>query len=685
MRLPRWPFLNKVFLQKIPLSLYVLVPVVFVFVLTMAVSSIQSYQTSAEFVESFLESQTTVISDSITRQLDDFFSQAIKNTQINKELIETGAIDANNHQDLATHFLAQIKHTPYLTYISMGFENGEYIGASRQIATGEINLYTSLEEDEFILSRFSVNSNNTKGTLIEEKEPYKATTRGWYKTGKEAGDATWYPVYKYVGQDGLGVGISSPVYNTANQSLIGVITSDLALFQISEFLNQMTIGDDDIAFIADPQGNLLASSSKEPVYAENGEDYKRFTIADFPDLRIQGASKFLKPSTNQSSNNGNHHIIEMGKKSYFLDYQIYTDSLGQELIVGVILSANKLKNQYTKALVIRIIISIGFLLLVGVIMVVVLHRLVLPPVQRLVDAQERVRQRDYTVRVSESQIRELNILTQGFNEAVEALGNYEKIEKLVFAQEKMATLGGLVSGITHEINTPLGMAVTISSFIEKTHLDLMAQIENGTLSQIDFLEQCKETGEDLVILQSNLHRAVELIKSFKGFAVGQSHELEIQFNMHELVKNIILSLKHEYKQKGHQIELICPMDLEVIGYPGAITQILTNLIMNSIIHGFRGNVSGIITISISTIVSETVAETTVVKSILIQYHDNGNGMTEEVLKQIFTPFFTTNRENGGTGIGMNIIRTLVTEQLKGAITVDSRPQEGVDFEIVIPQ
>lgn len=681
MRLPQWPFLNKVFLQKIPLSLYVLVPVVFVFVLTMTVSSIQSYQTSAEFVESFLESQTTVISDSITRQLDDFFSQAIKNTQINKELIETGAMDANNHQDLAAHFLAQIKHTPYLTYISMGFENGEYIGASRQIATGEINLYTSLKAEGFIMNRFNVTSTNTRGALIEEKEPYKATTRGWYKTGKEAGNATWYPVYKYIGQDGLGVGISSPIYEGATNKIIGVIASDLALFRISEFLNQITIGDDDIAFIADPEGTLLATSSKEPVYAENGEDYKRFTIADFPDLRIQGANEFF----NKSLNNSNHHIIEMGKKSYFLDYQIYTDSLGQELMVGVILSANKLKNQYTNALVIRIIISIGFLLLVGVIMVVVLHRLVLPPVQRLVDAQGRVRQRDYTVRVSESQIRELNILTQGFNEAVEALGNYEKIEKLVFAQEKMATLGGLVSGITHEINTPLGMAVTISSFIEKTHLDLMAQIENGTLSQIDFLAQCKETGEDLIILQSNLSRAVELIKSFKGFAVGQSHELEIQFNMHELVKNIILSLKHEYKQKGHQIELTCPLDLEVVGYPGAITQILTNLIMNSIIHGFRGKVSGIITISISTLVSETIAETTAGKSILIHYHDNGNGMTEEVLKQMFTPFFTTNREEGGTGIGMNIIKTIIIEQLKGTIAVKSRPQEGVDFEIVIPQ
>lgn len=678
---------DNVFHHKKPLQIVVLLPVVLVFTLTMAVSSVQSYRTSEKFVKDYLESQTTVLSDSITRQLDDFFSQAIQNTQINTELIKTQAIDTSDREDLAAHFLAQIKNTPYLTYISMGFENGEYIGASRQIATGEINLYTSLEEEGFILSRFSITSNNTRGSLIDEKEFYKATTRGWYKAGKSAGRATWYPVYKYIGQDGLGVGISSPIYKGGSNSLIGVITSDLALFRISDFLNQLVVGEDDIAFISDPMGNLIATSSEEPVYTENGGVYQRYTSANFPDLRIQGAHEFL----NQSSNIGSSHMIETGRKSYFLNYQIYTDSLGQELVVGMILSADKLRDQYTNELIIRLIGSIGFLLLFGVIMVIILNQIVLPPVKRLVQAQEMVRQRDYTVRVPESQIRELNFLTQGFNETIEALGNYEQIKRLYITQEKMATLGGLVSGITHEINTPLGMAVTISSYIEKTYLDLLAQIENSQISQEDFIAHFKETGEDLIILQSNLQRAVELIKSFKSFAVGQSHEMEIRFNMHELVNNVILSLKHEYKRKGHQIILNCPRDLEVVGYPGAVTQILTNLIMNSIVHGFREKLKGTIMIAISYIVADAEADDVAVAEmqtdqwLLIHYRDDGRGMSQETLNQIFIPFFTTNREDGGTGIGMNIVKTIITEQLGGSISVASRPEEGVAFEIVIPQ
>lgn len=243
-------------------------------------------------------------------------------------------------------------------------------------------------------------------------------------------------------------------------------------------------------------------------------------------------------------------------------------------------------------------------------------------------------------------------------------------------QEKMASLGGIVSGVAHEINTPLGISVTIASYLKKLSDELAEAVTSGTLSKSKLKDFMHQNNESYEILQTNLTRAADLVNSFKKISVNQSSEDRVSFYVKEYLEMILLSLKHEYKNKGYQIEISCPDKLEVFSYPGVFSQILTNFLMNSFIHGFKNSNEG----QVSILVSNNI-ET---DSLCIDYRDNGKGIKREHLEHIFDPFFTTNRANGGSGLGLYIVYNLVTQKLGGSIQCSSVVGEGTAFKIVIP-
>lgn len=269
---------------------------------------------------------------------------------------------------------------------------------------------------------------------------------------------------------------------------------------------------------------------------------------------------------------------------------------------------------------------------------------------------------------------EINRLVEGEKEKLEKLV-LERTEALRLAmdelveKEKMASLGSLVSGISHEINTPLGVAVSAGSFIEKILSDFQLKLVNNDVSKNDFIKFVNNMEESSTIINTNLIRAAELVKSFKEIAVYQSIEGKVKFNLLNYVTATVLSLKHEYKSAEHHIDIDCDKELEIQSYPGAFSQILTNLLMNSFIHGYSDRNNGNILIRFE--VNN--------KTLKMTYKDDGVGISEESLSKIFDPFFTTNRSKGGSGLGLNIVYNLVTRQLNGRITCQSKLDEGTTF------
>jgi signal transduction histidine kinase len=243
--------------------------------------------------------------------------------------------------------------------------------------------------------------------------------------------------------------------------------------------------------------------------------------------------------------------------------------------------------------------------------------------------------------------------------------------------ERLAALGGLVAGVAHEVNNPVGISLTVASSFARRTDQFDAEMRSSTplrRSQLEeFVRSSRDASQQLV---GNLHRAAELIQSFKQVAVDRSHAERRQFSLGEATDQIIASLRPVLKRSPITLSVDVPEGLVVDGFPGSYGQILTNLFLNAANHAFPGGRSGAITISAKPRGNDDIE---------IIFADNGAGMTPDVQRQAFDPFFTTRRNEGGTGLGLHIVYNLVTQQLGGRMMLESRLGQGTTFRIIMPR
>lgn len=261
------------------------------------------------------------------------------------------------------------------------------------------------------------------------------------------------------------------------------------------------------------------------------------------------------------------------------------------------------------------------------------------------------------------------------NEALkESLETLKKTQQSLVEAGKMASLGVLVAGVAHEVNTPVGIGVTAASYLREQTSVFEQKYRNNQMKRSDLEAYVNTASDTAKVILDNLARASERISSFKQVAVDQTNQENRLFKLKAYIEEVLISIQPAYKKTKHSVIITGDDSVEMLGSPGAISQIITNLVMNSLKHGFEGVEHGTMTIDVSR-KGEMVE---------IRYTDNGIGMTEEVVSKIFDPFFTTKRGSGGSGLGMNIVYNLVTRSLKGDIVCRSRPGEGSEFVIKFP-
>ncbi len=249
----------------------------------------------------------------------------------------------------------------------------------------------------------------------------------------------------------------------------------------------------------------------------------------------------------------------------------------------------------------------------------------------------------------------------------------ETQEKLI-QSEKMSAMGNLVAGISHEINTPIGISVTAASHLDEITRDISDLYAMKNMKKSDFEKYLKTAQEISGMVLNNLKRAHELIGSFKQVAVDQSTEESRKFDVKEYIDQILLSLMPALKKTDLNIEVKCPDHLELESYPGAFYQIITNFIMNSVIHGYDKGQKGNIVIAIS--VENNNAQ--------LKYSDDGKGISPAIIDKIFDPFFTTRRGQGGTGLGLHIVYNIISQKLNGSIKCTSSIGKGAAFTVIFP-
>lgn len=259
-------------------------------------------------------------------------------------------------------------------------------------------------------------------------------------------------------------------------------------------------------------------------------------------------------------------------------------------------------------------------------------------------------------------------------ELKDTLVKLDNTESSLIQNEKMAALGELVAGVTHEINTPVGLSLTGITHFSEISKNLKTLYESNSLSKDEFEDFIRVANELADTITINLKRAADIIKSFKTIAIDQTNIEKREFNFRNYIDEILLSLKNKTKKVDIDFVIECDENLEINSYPGAISQIFTNLIMNSIIHGFETTNKGTIKIIV------TKHE----NSLHVEFSDDGKGIAKEHMNKLFRPFFTTKKSKGGSGLGLNIIYKIITEQLGGTIKCESYENEGTKFFIDFP-
>ena len=290
-------------------------------------------------------------------------------------------------------------------------------------------------------------------------------------------------------------------------------------------------------------------------------------------------------------------------------------------------------------------------------------------------------------RVVEQEIRDINQqleqrvlartekLEEANREIAQALASVQSMQAELVRSEKMAALGSLVAGIAHELNTPIGNSVTVGSTLQYQIATLFDAFKQGVVRRSGLQEFLESASHGTEILMRSLSRADQLISSFKRVAVDQSSDLRRKFDLQTVLGEVCLTLEPMYKNTPYQLALEVSSNVEMDSFPGAIGQLITNFVSNSLQHGFEGRSSGQMQLE---------AHMNANDQVVINFTDDGVGMAEEVRKRVFDPFFTTKLGQGGSGLGMNIAYNIVKEILGGTIGIAATPKTGVQITVVIP-
>ncbi|MGE4069877.1 MAG: two-component regulator propeller domain-containing protein [Lysobacterales bacterium] len=267
-------------------------------------------------------------------------------------------------------------------------------------------------------------------------------------------------------------------------------------------------------------------------------------------------------------------------------------------------------------------------------------------------------------------------LTQAKEGAETALQQLQNAQIELVAREKMASLGQLVAGVAHEINTPVGVALTASSYLAERSAALGEALEANELRRTTLAEFAAQASNASQIIHQNLARASELVRNFKQVSVDRSKDDRRQFDLAQNLAAVVSSLEITWKRRPITLRLECADDILLDSYPGALGQVISNLIQNALLHAFPEDRAGHMRLS---------ASLTPAGLVQVVFEDNGAGIGSEELARVFEPFYTTRRAQGGSGLGLHIVYNLVTVQLGGRVAVEGAPNVGMRFQLTFPR
>lgn len=349
--------------------------------------------------------------------------------------------------------------------------------------------------------------------------------------------------------------------------------------------------------------------------------------------------------------------------------------------VEVYASMRQSRQSFRRNLAYSTALALAIAVMVTLVLSLSADRLILSRLSRLQAAISEFSSMRHSARAVVSGRDEIASLAASFNTMAETIASYNSdLESLVkdrtarlIEAEKLAFLGSLVAGVAHEVNTPLGVSVTAASHVSEILDTTGRAYADGSLDEDDFLAAIADAKEGVRIIAGNLERAAEFMRTFRKMAADQNQDEKKSINVSSYLADIVLSLKPALKHSGHAVSIDCPEGLAAECVPGALYQIVTNLVVNCLNHAWRPGESGAILISARVDGSMLV----------LACEDDGAGIDPATALSIFEPFFTTKRDKGGTGLGLYIVKSIAVK-LGGDVSYEARRPRGSRFIVRLP-
>lgn len=476
---------------------FLVIPFLVLFLSATALIGWIGYRSGMESIEQFETQMASEISERIAAHLERFFSSAVLVAQSTAEAISSGQLNPDRPEDLQRQFVAKMRNQPYLTFISFGRANGEYVGATRLLESNEIRLMTALKNEGMSVDTYSVNETNTRDTLISHGPDFNATTRGWFKQAQTKEKLSWYPVYKYKPYESLGVGVSVPVYK--EKKLLGVATGDVALTQIARYLQSLPVGKSGVSFVAEQSGELIASSLNAPVFRVDGDKVTRTSLSDHRDPRIRQAGEWLKATRGET----NRAFIEIENERHLIELRHYQDNHGLHLLIGVLLP----EHDFSSSLLANVKLTAWLTLIIAIIGAafgIALTNRLIRPIAQINQQASRLANREWSAESkvdTSTPIRELNTLGTNFNAMAKQL------------QEAFINLEARVAARTRELEAANNELAKIATQDGLTHIANRRRFD-------EFLQQewlrCTRQNQPISILMLD-------VDHFKGYNDTYGH------------------------------------------------------------------------------------------------------------------------------------------------------------------
>lgn len=339
-------------------------------VLLIGVSTVMGHYSTQQSVEQLSQQ----ISETVRVKLERLFGGMVSLLRINQRAFEMGLLSFENKEGLQQQFAIQADAVPYVTFISAVDVNGEYTGAARKPDTNELQIMTAYVSDERILSLYQANDKQQRGALIRKIRLLDARTRPWYQQAYQNQKIAWYPAYKYVPYSGMGMGVVAPVLNQQSKLFSGVVTVDLALDKVSQFLRSLSLGKHGVAFLMDDKGKLVATSLDKPVYSGDGDHAVQHGLTTYPDGRLQAIADIVQPQ--------GQFTLRIDGADYVLHKQVIQDQYGLYFVMGVLLANADFSAELDKMLWLQLAVFL-LLLLIALVMMRKLVAYLARPIEQL--------------------------------------------------------------------------------------------------------------------------------------------------------------------------------------------------------------------------------------------------------------------------------------------------------------